>query len=114
MTETKATYNAGYTPPISACPYCGSSNVSLGQFAVVRCADCGATGPSGCTDADAVLLWNTATDAINKYHGERDEARSWARKYRSENLRMREALAGVREMAADVMQLVDEGMQEAK
>lgn len=42
---------------IRPCPFCGSFGVALvGSF--VRCGSCGAAGPYGLTDAEAIQRWN--------------------------------------------------------
>jgi Lar family restriction alleviation protein len=53
------------------CPFCGSNNVSEARdvmhWQVVRCDDCGSSGP--CIELDrkkANALWNTRTDVEDK------------------------------------------------
>ena len=42
---------------LKPCPFCGSSGVALvGSF--VRCGRCGAVGPYGFTEIEAVERWN--------------------------------------------------------
>ena len=65
---------------IKQCPYCGSStstvfeNMAYKSFVhYVKC-ECGATGPDGRSQEDAILLWNAAANQIEALCKERDEA----------------------------------------
>lgn len=43
---------------IKPCPFCGSAVAAvIGSF--VRCGSCGAVGPYGYTDQEAITRWNT-------------------------------------------------------
>lgn len=62
---------------IKQCPYCGSEegyvDGFLGRRKVV--CGCGATGPGGKTDADAILLWNAAANALEAKDAEIADAK---------------------------------------
>lgn len=54
-------------PAMGDCPFCRSADVGLvsyitttGGYVECRNDDCGAYGPSGETDADAIQKWNAA------------------------------------------------------
>ena len=48
---------------LKACPFCGSESVALvGSF--VRCGNCGASGPFGCTAEDAIEFLLAGATAI--------------------------------------------------
>lgn len=54
---------------IKPCPFCGSLGVAVvGSF--VRCGKCGASGPFGNTEAEAVQRWNDRIEAGAGTRGE--------------------------------------------
>ncbi len=64
---------------IKPCPFCGSLGVALvGSF--VRCGSCGAAGPYGYTDAEAVERWNARvaevvqSSRMKPQHGDREQS----------------------------------------
>ena len=51
------------------CPFCGGSNLEMGNtpsFYWVRCQDCGAEGPTNKDRKEAVELWNGPTDELDR------------------------------------------------
>ena len=60
MTDNTKNQN-GTTVKQDACPFCGAEEISItteGPFKSSICLVCGARGPQGHTDSEAVVFWN--------------------------------------------------------
>ena len=60
------------------CPFCGSLGVTV-VGSSVRCGSCGAAGPYGVSDAEAVTRWNERRSITPADRKGPDEPTAWQR-----------------------------------